>query len=226
MIMGGEVYLGDASTVASWTIGRQLGLQIAAHILSPFGIARSSTGSPRSAWQPEQQRIHRRWLRQPFIHMTGMSDLGWNAVRDRGPRRIWGACERNSRLRQASLGCVCMRNRASRNTLDALASHPLTSSRAMRRRWSSMWRRPRLTCSSTWSRCRRIIPASILALYSVSRAPTKGMLWGCLPPRRYIALAAAPRKHWPMLSFVWVQSAAVTALCIKPLQNYIRLEPN
>jgi hypothetical protein len=39
MIMGGEVYLGDASTIASWTLGRQLGLQIAAHILSPFGIA-------------------------------------------------------------------------------------------------------------------------------------------------------------------------------------------
>jgi hypothetical protein len=30
-----------------WTIGRELGLQIAAHILSPFGIRRSSTSSPR-----------------------------------------------------------------------------------------------------------------------------------------------------------------------------------
>src|SRR6266446_1171551 len=38
MIMGGEVYLGDATTQKSWTIGRDLGLQIAAHILSPFGI--------------------------------------------------------------------------------------------------------------------------------------------------------------------------------------------
>src|SRR2546427_10394948 len=38
VIMGGEVYLGDASTDASWTIGRKLDLQIAAHILSPFGI--------------------------------------------------------------------------------------------------------------------------------------------------------------------------------------------
>ena len=38
MVMGGEVYLGDPTTVASWTLGRQLGLQIAAHILSPFGI--------------------------------------------------------------------------------------------------------------------------------------------------------------------------------------------
>src|SRR5467141_2933006 len=36
MIMGGEVYLGDPATDQSWTIGRQLDLQIAAHILSPF----------------------------------------------------------------------------------------------------------------------------------------------------------------------------------------------
>ena len=38
MVMGGEVYLGNPTTDQSWTIGRQLGLQIAAHILSPFGI--------------------------------------------------------------------------------------------------------------------------------------------------------------------------------------------
>src|SRR4051795_1929614 len=38
MIMGGEVYLDDATTDLSWTIGRQLDLQVAAHILSPFGI--------------------------------------------------------------------------------------------------------------------------------------------------------------------------------------------
>src|SRR5438445_714848 len=38
MIMGGEVYLGPATLEKSWTLGRQLGLQIAAHILSPFGI--------------------------------------------------------------------------------------------------------------------------------------------------------------------------------------------
>ena len=38
MIMGGEVYLGEPTQQQSWTIGRQLGLQIAAHILSPFGM--------------------------------------------------------------------------------------------------------------------------------------------------------------------------------------------
>ena len=37
MIMGGEVYL-RPSYEKAWKIGRQLGLQIAAHILSPFGI--------------------------------------------------------------------------------------------------------------------------------------------------------------------------------------------
>src|SRR5947208_4379381 len=38
MIMGGEVYLGEPTYTQSWTIGRQLGLQVAAHLLSPFGI--------------------------------------------------------------------------------------------------------------------------------------------------------------------------------------------
>src|SRR3954453_18747689 len=38
MIMGGEVYLGPQIYQQSWAIGGELGLQIAAHILSPFGI--------------------------------------------------------------------------------------------------------------------------------------------------------------------------------------------
>ena len=38
MIMGGEVYLRASDYTQAWKIGRQLGLQIAAHILSPFGI--------------------------------------------------------------------------------------------------------------------------------------------------------------------------------------------
>jgi cytosine/adenosine deaminase-related metal-dependent hydrolase len=85
MIMGGEVYLGDASTVASWTLGRQLGLQIAAHILSPFGIAPifdrlalnqlgSKNGNAFVGIGPDNL----------FIHMTGMSNAGWQAVHDRG----------------------------------------------------------------------------------------------------------------------------------------------
>jgi cytosine/adenosine deaminase-related metal-dependent hydrolase len=78
MIMGGEVYLPGYEK--AWKIGRQLGLQIAAHILSPFNIrptldllAQNKGGdSGTLGLGPENL----------FIHMTGMSDLGWNAVKD------------------------------------------------------------------------------------------------------------------------------------------------
>jgi cytosine/adenosine deaminase-related metal-dependent hydrolase len=81
MIMGGEVYLGDPSTDLSWTIGRQLGLQIAAHILSPFGIrpifdklAAGTGGNGRLGIGPDNL----------FIHMTGMADAAWQRVKDVG----------------------------------------------------------------------------------------------------------------------------------------------
>jgi len=82
MIMGGEVYLGDAVYEQSWKIGRQLDLQIAAHILSPFGIRpildqlAAGTGGVNHdiAMGPDNL----------FIHMTGMSDFGWQKVRDVG----------------------------------------------------------------------------------------------------------------------------------------------
>jgi 5-methylthioadenosine/S-adenosylhomocysteine deaminase len=82
MIMGGEVYINDATTQQSWTIGRNLGLQIAAHILSPFGIrpildalAQNQGGSNHNIGIGPDNL---------FIHMTGMSDLGWQAVKDKG----------------------------------------------------------------------------------------------------------------------------------------------
>jgi cytosine/adenosine deaminase-related metal-dependent hydrolase len=81
MIMGGEVYLGDPSTDLSWTIGRQLDLQIAAHILSPFGIrpifeklAAGTGGNGHIGIGPDNL----------FIHMTGMSDLAWQRAKDAG----------------------------------------------------------------------------------------------------------------------------------------------
>ncbi len=81
MIMGGEVYLGDPSTDLSWTIGRQLGLQIAAHVLSPFGIrpifdklAAGTGGNGHIGIGPDNL----------FIHMTGMSDMAWQKVKDSG----------------------------------------------------------------------------------------------------------------------------------------------
>ena len=86
MIMGGEVYLGDASTVASWTLGRRLGLQVAAHILSPFGIrsildrlAGLNGGFPDGQGGFIDIRSD-----NLFIHMTGMSDAAWNVVKDKG----------------------------------------------------------------------------------------------------------------------------------------------
>jgi 5-methylthioadenosine/S-adenosylhomocysteine deaminase len=82
MIMGGEVYLGDAIYEQSWKIGRQLGLPIAAHILSPFGIrpildqlAMGQGGSNHDIGLGPDNL---------FIHMTGMSDLGWQKVHDVG----------------------------------------------------------------------------------------------------------------------------------------------
>jgi cytosine/adenosine deaminase-related metal-dependent hydrolase len=82
MIMGGEVYLGPATLTQSWTIGRQLGLQIAAHILSPFGIrpildqlALGQGGIDHDIGLGPDNL---------FIHMTGMSDLGWQGVKNAG----------------------------------------------------------------------------------------------------------------------------------------------
>src|SRR5712672_754252 len=81
MIMGGEVYLGDATTDQSWTIGRNLGLQIAAHILSPFGIrpifdklAVGKGGNGHIGIGPDNL----------FIHMTGMADAAWDRVKEVG----------------------------------------------------------------------------------------------------------------------------------------------
>jgi len=81
MIMGGEVYLGPNSTDQSWKLGRELDLQIAAHILSPFGIrpifddlVAGHGGNGTIGIGPDNL----------FIHMTGMSDAGWQKVKDVG----------------------------------------------------------------------------------------------------------------------------------------------
>ena len=82
MIMGGEVYLGDAIYEQSWKIGRRLGLQIAAHILSPFGIRPILNSLAKG-----QGGINKDIGLGPdnlFIHMTGMSDDGWKGVHDAG----------------------------------------------------------------------------------------------------------------------------------------------
>jgi cytosine/adenosine deaminase-related metal-dependent hydrolase len=81
-IMGGEVYLGEATYSAAWAIGRQLQVQIAAHILSPFGIRpilddlAAGTGGVNNNIGLGPDNL--------FIHMTGMSDAGWNGVKNSG----------------------------------------------------------------------------------------------------------------------------------------------
>jgi hypothetical protein len=82
MIMGGEVYLGEPTYTQAWNIGRQLHLQIAAHILSPFGIRpimddlAAGTGGVNNNLGIGSDNL--------FIHMTGMSDFAWQKVKEKG----------------------------------------------------------------------------------------------------------------------------------------------
>jgi cytosine/adenosine deaminase-related metal-dependent hydrolase len=81
-VMGGEVYLGEATYSAAWAIGRQLQVLIAAHILSPFGIRpilddlAAGTGGEMNDIGLGPDNL--------FIHMTGMSDAGWAGVKESG----------------------------------------------------------------------------------------------------------------------------------------------
>src|SRR5207245_828487 len=107
MIMGGEVYLPGYEK--AWKIGRALGLQVAAHILSPFTIrptldllAQGKGGDSGTLGLGSDNL---------FIHMTGMSDIGWQAVHDKGAQvSIAFPIEMNMRhgtppiLRMQSLG--------------------------------------------------------------------------------------------------------------------------
>lgn len=80
MIMGGEVYLPNYER--AWKIGRELGLQVAAHILSPFGIRPTldllaqGRGGDSGTLKLGPDNL--------FVHMTGMSDPGWQGVKDAG----------------------------------------------------------------------------------------------------------------------------------------------
>ncbi len=73
MIMGGEIYLPGHE--AAWAIGRELGIPVAAHIVGSFGMsAEFDRLAELGAFGPDNL----------FIHMTGMSDLGWQKTRDSG----------------------------------------------------------------------------------------------------------------------------------------------
>jgi len=80
MIMGGEIYLPGYEK--AWQIGRSLGLQVAAHILSPFGmrptfdlLAQNKGGDSGTLGLGSDNL---------FVHMTGMSDMAWQRVKDVG----------------------------------------------------------------------------------------------------------------------------------------------
>jgi cytosine/adenosine deaminase-related metal-dependent hydrolase len=73
MIMGGEIYLPGFEL--AWEIGRELGLQVAAHIVGTFGM-RPTFDALAEAGKFGPDNL--------FIHMTGMSDMAWEKARDAG----------------------------------------------------------------------------------------------------------------------------------------------
>src|ERR1051325_10771531 len=77
MIMGGEIYLPGYEQ--AWKIGRELGLQVAAHILSPFGMR--PTFDALAQGKGGDSGTLGLGADNFFIHMTGMSDMAWDAVK-------------------------------------------------------------------------------------------------------------------------------------------------
>ncbi len=73
MVMGGEIYLPGYER--AWAIGRELGIPIALHVVGTFGMAPVFDQLAESG-QFGPDNI--------YIHMTGMSELGWKAAADAG----------------------------------------------------------------------------------------------------------------------------------------------
>ena len=85
MFMGGEIYLlGNQNDTAprtyhrSWALGRQLGLPVAAHIVGSFGM------EPEFTAIASGQRDVQFGADNLFIHMTGMSNVAWQKIKDVG----------------------------------------------------------------------------------------------------------------------------------------------
>lgn len=74
MVMGGEFYL--PTFEESWRIGRDLDIPIALHVVA--------SRKERSDVFDQIVRTTRFGPDNIFIHMTGVSDLGWQAARDAG----------------------------------------------------------------------------------------------------------------------------------------------
>ncbi|QJQ96970.1 amidohydrolase family protein [Halomonas sp. PA5] len=73
MVMGGEIYLPDHET--SWALARELDLPLAYHVVGGLDMAETFDEIAASG-QIDERHI--------LIHMTGMSDMAWRAVRDAG----------------------------------------------------------------------------------------------------------------------------------------------
>jgi cytosine/adenosine deaminase-related metal-dependent hydrolase len=73
MIMGGEIYIPGYES--AWKLGRDLGLMVAAHIVAPFGM-REPFDKLAAADQFRDDNL--------FIHVTGMSDMAWQKMKDAG----------------------------------------------------------------------------------------------------------------------------------------------
>jgi cytosine/adenosine deaminase-related metal-dependent hydrolase len=73
MVMGGEIYIPGYED--AWRVGRELGIPIALHVVGTFGMA-PTFDQLAQAGQIGPDNI--------FIHMTGMSELGWKAAADAG----------------------------------------------------------------------------------------------------------------------------------------------
>lgn len=73
MFMGGEIYLPGYQ--AAWDIGRELDITVACHIVGTFGM-RPTFDALAAANAITDKNL--------FIHMTGMSDMAWQKVRDAG----------------------------------------------------------------------------------------------------------------------------------------------
>lgn len=73
MVMGGEIYIEGYEEM--WSIGRELDLQIALHVVTTFGMT------------PTFDELAKKGVFGPdniFIHMTGMTDEAWQAAADAG----------------------------------------------------------------------------------------------------------------------------------------------
>ena len=73
MVMGGEIYIEGYEEM--WSIGRELDLQIALHVVTTFGMT------------PTFDELAKKGVFGPdniFIHMTGMTDDAWKTAADAG----------------------------------------------------------------------------------------------------------------------------------------------